>query len=125
MALTALLAACAPAPTDAPARDTDVSVVTPDDTDPDVCADHTWDTVGAPFVLTWCTPCHSADVKGELRRGAPASINFDTEQDAVALAAEMGFVAARPNPTMPPAGGPDEATRARFATWVACVTGLP
>ena len=115
-------AACGAPTTPDPADDTDNLALPTGDSDADPCADYTWETVGEPFVLTWCAACHSAEVKGAQRQGAPASVHFDTEEEAVALAPELGFVAARDRPTMPPSGGPDADTRARFATWVACVS---
>lgn len=100
-------------------------VQTPLDTDTagDPCALYTWDVVGAPFVRTWCTPCHGAALPPAQRSGAPPDVDLDTEADVLAHAARVLARTVGDNPTMPPAAGPDEAERALFATYVACLTG--
>jgi len=84
-----------------------------------------WTTVGAPFVYTWCTPCHSPSLETlEDRQGAYPNINFGTYEDVVALSGAIENVifedAANP---MPPGGGPSPEELDAVAEWIAC--GMP
>lgn len=112
------LCACVPAsdpPNDAPDTDRGTTL---DSADP--CRLLTWETVGAPFVTTWCTPCHGAALTGVQRSGAPVGIDLDREDQVLDLTERVLARTTGATPTMPPAGGPDADTRARFAAWLAC-----
>lgn len=37
-----------------------------------------YDTFGKAFMADYCVDCHSSEVKGSARRGAPAGTDFDT-----------------------------------------------
>jgi hypothetical protein len=84
----------------------------------------TWDNFGEPFLLTWCTPCHSSHLSGEgdpnERQDAPIDSNFDTYSQYMDWDAEVWNRAAADNDSMPPAGGPSPEDRAMLAEWIAC-----
>jgi len=84
------------------------------------CTDLTWDTYGEGYLRSWCNGCHSAEVEGDGRAGAPVGVDFDTH---AGLREHLDRVVARgtgDDPTMPPVGGADDAERARFAEWLDC-----
>jgi uncharacterized membrane protein len=87
----------------------------------------TYDNFAETFFSTYCTRCHSADVTGADREGAPSDHNFDTHFEAVVLADHIDQMAgAGPdsvNTTMPPNDGgdvPTEAERRQLSEWLAC-----
>ena len=86
-----------------------------------------WTTVGAPFVYTWCTPCHSPSLDTlEDRQGAYPSVNFGTYDDVINHADRIEEVIYRPvgsAGTMPPGGGPSAEELDAVAEWIAC--GMP
>ena len=86
------------------------------DRDPACSTTVTYQTVGAPFVDSWCRGCHSIDAT--TRQRAPANINFDTlDEIRVRLLDVDSTVSLR---TMPPAGGPSDDERALMVTWLRC-----
>jgi hypothetical protein len=86
----------------------------------------TWEDFAGPFVRTWCTPCHSADLDGVWRLGAPEGVNFDGYDDVVLSAAMVKIFATGDTATMPPSGGPSEEERAELEEWLRCGTpGTP
>lgn len=89
------------------------------------CAEDTnWTTVGAPFVYTWCTPCHSPDLKGaDARQGATEGVNFASYDDVVSRADRFEIRVFAESGPMPPTGGPSEADLAAVAAWLEC--GMP
>jgi uncharacterized membrane protein len=88
----------------------------------DACADYTWETVGAPVVLTWCTPCHSVDLPLPQRQGAPMGVNFDDADDVLTQAQRVRARATGDTPTMPPLSGPDADERNLLLAWIDCET---
>ena len=40
-------------------------------------------TVGQPFLRDYCTSCHSAQLTGQSRFGAPVNVDLDTLKDAL------------------------------------------
>src|SRR4051812_36148977 len=69
-------------------------------------------TFGAPFMRDWCTGCHSADLTGDDRAGAPASVDFDT---IAGVRSHLELIKQRAGadvPTMPPKGPPGGDERA-------------
>lgn len=87
------------------------------------CEFLTYSTAGQPFLTTWCRACHSVDLEGDERQGAPAGIDFNVHADAVRfedriVARALGEVA-----DMPPLGGPSVMEQVGFSDWIAC--GLP
>jgi uncharacterized membrane protein len=71
-------------------------------------------------ILTICRRCHSEQVVGEARNGAPEIINFDTYEQ-VASAAEVAsyMVQARIMP-FPDGEGPTEEQRQALYQWTDC-----
>ncbi|MCA9493940.1 MAG: hypothetical protein KC621_28615, partial [Myxococcales bacterium] len=80
------------------------------------CGD-TWEEM-EPFFLSWCASCHSSELTGDLRYGAPTGVDLDTlegvraSSDRVRAMLEAG--------AMPPAGGLGEAERDATLAWLAC-----
>jgi hypothetical protein len=71
--------------------------------------------LGRSFLLNYCTVCHSSQVTGEARNGAPAELNFET---LTGLSAHADRVLARTqDETMPPGGGVDADD---FLKWLDC-----
>jgi len=84
------------------------------------CTDLTWDNYGEGYLRSWCNGCHSSEVSGDGREGAPVGMDFDTY---AGLQEHLDRVVARgtgDEPTMPPVGGADDAERERFAEWLDC-----
>lgn len=81
----------------------------------------TWDTVGDPFVRSWCTECHSASLTGPDRAGAPAGVDLDTLEGVRDHAPRVE--ARVESASMPPNASPDADQVARFLGWLQC--GLP
>ncbi|MEM6926381.1 MAG: hypothetical protein AAF602_05605, partial [Myxococcota bacterium] len=103
------LSACGPrTPSAAPTADTG-----------EACA-VTWDGFAKPFVDTWCTPCHSAEVVGVDRRGAPEGIDFETYPKARQWSLLMADAVESTDFPMPPAGGITDAEREALRVWVEC-----
>jgi hypothetical protein len=119
------LAACAlfgPSEPAGPLGSTPDDIVVGDTADP--CSLRTWDTVGAPFVATWCAPCHSGALPVAERSGAPYGVDFDDEADVIARRERFqarAIDAAGTPAAMPPSGGPDAALLARVQTWLICL----
>ena len=65
----------------------------------------TWESFGAPFLQNWCTGCHSADVAGPSRYGAPEHVNFDTPASVRAWSEGIYARAADGNTCNPPVPG--------------------
>ncbi len=77
-----------------------------------------WETFGEGFLSTYCQGCHAqASVN---RQGAPQSIIFDTEQDALENKAGILAAATSDPSTMPPNGGPTDGDREKLGIWLTC-----
>jgi uncharacterized membrane protein len=95
-----------------------------------ICPDDstlTYDNFGSLFFTTYCTSCHSSDLDGIDRHGAPADHNFDTLAGVLAEAEHIDeWAAAGPdvvNTFMPPSTAddfPDESERLDLGEWLAC-----
>lgn len=79
-----------------------------------------WDTFGHPFVLSWCTGCHSTELPEDLRAEAPLEINLNTFEGVTAELELVWGVAADGADAMPPGGGPGVDERALLGEWLAC-----
>jgi uncharacterized membrane protein len=88
----------------------------------------TFDNFGEAFFATYCTSCHSATSAN--RVGAPADINFDSEAEISAQAADIDSQAAAgpdaTNTAMPLIGGtvrtrPSDAERQQLGEYMACL----
>lgn len=86
--------------------------------DPDL----TWARIGEPYVLNWCTGCHSAALEAGRRSGAPVGIDFNTEADVLRQADRFLARATGDTPTMPPVGGPTEHERTQVEAWLRCAS---
>ena len=88
----------------------------------------TYESCGRPFMESYCTRCHSSELTGEARQGAPSFHDFDTlfgimavhehvdETSAIGPAAE--------NRSMPPNNPePTDDERRQLGEWIAC--GMP
>jgi hypothetical protein len=75
---------------------------------------------GAPFMRDWCTGCHSSDLTGDARAGAPADVNFDTRDGVLMHLDRIQARAAASPPTMPPRGQPGPEERSLLADWISC-----
>ena len=83
----------------------------------------TYENFGEPFMLTWCTPCHSSHlVTEEERQGAPSGVNLDSYDDVLDESAHIQLFVLDTD-VMPPAGGPEEDDLDLLAEWIAC--GMP
>ena len=88
------------------------------------CEDiYTWSTVGAPVLYTWCTPCHSSQLVGDERQGAPDGVDLETLEHARTWADRIEARALGEAPSMPPVGGPTEQELTELQAWIDC--GLP
>ena len=80
----------------------------------------TYQTFGAPFLSTWCRGCHASALPLDMRQGSPPQINFDDLETTRSLGARILARSVGDTPTMPPAGGPSAAERARLEEWLRC-----
>lgn len=79
-----------------------------------------WENAGGPYMLTYCTGCHSSELPANQRQGAPAGINFDSIDDVRTWAPRIWARAADQNSSMPPVGAPHKTERALLGEWLAC-----
>jgi uncharacterized membrane protein len=79
----------------------------------------TYETFGAPFMISWCRGCHSRELRVDMRQRAPVDVNLDTLGDVRAHATRI-VVRAGAGSSMPPAGGPSADERALLAEWIGC-----
>ena len=83
-----------------------------------------WTTVGAPFIYTWCTPCHSPTLESAAdRQGAYPHVNFGTYEDVITHSERLEAVIFGATATMPPGGGPSADELTAMDAWIEC--GLP
>lgn len=85
----------------------------------------TYQDFGKAFVGTYCLRCHSTNVKGAARQGAPDDHNFDTLDEVQGLREHMdqkaGSGPAATNTDMPRNDPkPTVEERKKFAVWLAC-----
>jgi hypothetical protein len=80
----------------------------------------TYESFGAPFLLSYCTGCHSSQVTEARRQGAPLGVDFDSLADVRRWAGRIYERAADVHTTMPPAGGPSAELRKQLGEWLAC-----
>jgi mono/diheme cytochrome c family protein len=85
----------------------------------------TYDNFGKEFFQSYCLGCHSEDLSGAARGGAPGDHNFDTAElireqiDHIDETAAAGPDAV--NTFMPPSGKqPSEEERKKLGEWLAC-----
>ncbi len=78
-----------------------------------------WSTFGDPFFRSWCTGCHHSALPEDARSNAPAGVDFDT-LDGVRVHVDRIRARAIEQATMPPGGGPDQASLALLDEWLRC-----
>ncbi len=83
-------------------------------------AEITWDGWAHGFFVSYCGACHSATTPD--RHGAPESVTFDTEEEAIAQASAIR-AAVLDNGTMPIAAGVFPEDLERLRVWVEGVGG--
>lgn len=88
----------------------------------------TYDNFGKPFMESYCTRCHSSELVGEARMGAPSFHDFDTLFGIKAVSDHIdetaAFGPAAMNNSMPPNGArPTAEERRQLGEWIAC--GMP
>jgi len=80
----------------------------------------TYENFGGPFMLSYCTTCHSSMLPADMRQGSPIEINFDDIEDIRMQADRIWIRAADQNQSMPPVGPPSDEDRALLGEWLAC-----
>lgn len=86
----------------------------------------TWDNFGQAFMERYCTRCHSSELKGAARQGAPSFHDFDTRFGVKGVANHVDETTASgpaaTNTGMPPSGGakPTLEERQQLGEWIAC-----
>jgi hypothetical protein len=85
----------------------------------------TYANFGQSFMARYCVRCHSSDLEGEARHGAPSFHDFDTQFGVRGVANHIDeTTAAGPdamNTSMPPdSPRPTEAERFQLGEWLAC-----
>jgi hypothetical protein len=85
----------------------------------------TYDNFGRDFMTRYCTRCHSSELEGEARHGAPTFHDFDTRFGIKGVANHVDETsAAGPdaiNRGMPPdSPRPTDAERFQLGEWIAC-----
>ncbi|MBX3161122.1 MAG: c-type cytochrome [Deltaproteobacteria bacterium] len=88
----------------------------------------TYDNFGKSFMERYCTRCHSSELVGAARKGAPSFHDFDTQPGIKGVADHIDeTTAAGPaatNKGMPPDGlRPTMEERLQLGEWIAC--GVP
>ena len=88
----------------------------------------TYDTFGKPFMERYCTRCHSSELVGAQRMGAPSFHDFDTLFGVKAVSVHIDETSAAgpasTNDGMPLDGpSPPLAERRDLGEWIAC--GMP
>jgi hypothetical protein len=85
----------------------------------------TYENFGQPFMEAYCTRCHSSELRGSARNGAPLYHDFDSLLGVVVVADHVDwYTAAGPdsvNKIMPPNGAkPTPEERLQLGEWLAC-----
>jgi hypothetical protein len=88
----------------------------------------TYQNFAQPFMEAYCTRCHSSELHGEDRNGAPLFHDFDTEIGILNVHEHVDEQAAGGpnaiNKLMPEDGAkPTDAERLQLGEWIACSTG--
>ena len=88
----------------------------------------TYTDFGKPFMEKYCNRCHSSELVGSARKGAPSFHDFDSLFGIKAVSMHIdettGSGPAATNTGMPPDGAkPSKAEREMLAQWIAC--GMP
>ena len=89
----------------------------------DVCDENlNWNSVGAPFFLTYCSGCHGSALPEEFRQGAPLNIILDSFENVLPLAVAIQVVLTPElGLDMPPAGELEPGEVASVIQWLSCL----
>ena len=79
-----------------------------------------WENFGEAYSANWCRGCHSAQLTGDARNGAPPGVDFNSHQDVLDRLERFAERAAAEEPTMPPTGGPGDEELALLRRWIEC-----
>lgn len=80
---------------------------------------------GQGFLDAYCVACHSSQMAGSDRLGAPEDVNLDTFSDAQLWADRIWARTAEPEVvTMPPGGGPTDDDLDLLREWLVCDMGV-
>ena len=88
----------------------------------------TYENFGQPFMVRYCTRCHSSELVGAERMGAPSGHDFDTRPGIIGVHEHIDETAAA-GPNAVNMGMPEEAPfptldeRKQLGEWIAC--GMP
>lgn len=85
----------------------------------------TWDNFGQSFMTRYCTDCHSSQLMGAARHGAPSFHDFDTASGVRAVRVHIDETTAGGpaaiNRSMPTDGDkPTDDERRQLGEWLAC-----
>jgi len=122
--ILALLGACfftpegAEGAEDAPLAADDAALEDPGDCERDPPV--SWDNYAHGFVTRYCTSCHSSQLAGADRSGAPAGLDLDSEAAVRAYGGAIRANTLGDDPSMPPGGGPDAAELSLLDEWLTC-----
>jgi len=83
------------------------------------CTPYSWQSTGAPTLLTWCTPCHHSELAEEDRAEAPLGVDLNSYEGASVYASRIRARALDLG-DMPPAGGPTPQELAELEAWLDC-----
>jgi|GEM_PF-1058296 len=75
-----------------------------------------WANTGEPYLLTYCSGCHTSTVAEDFRYGAPPELVLDSADDV--FAHSVRIQARIEDGTMPPTGGPSADENACFLAWL-------
>ena len=81
----------------------------------------TWESHGDALLTRWCQPCHASDAAD--RNDAPASVTFDTEEDALRWADAILQATTGDDPIMPPGNPLVEEDQYVLELWLECDEG--
>jgi hypothetical protein len=79
-----------------------------------------YDNTGGPFLLNWCTGCHSSLLPNGERAGAPLGMDFDTPAGIEEQLLRIYARSADYNTTMPPVNGAPAQERILMGDWITC-----
>lgn len=119
--ILALLVACGSADEatgDAPVVADDAALEDPGECDRDPPL--SYDNFGLGFFTRYCTSCHSSQLSGADRSGAPDTYNFDSEGQIQAYLGIIRATTLGDEPTMPPGGSPTETELSLLDEWLTC-----
>lgn len=82
------------------------------------CTEDWWST-GQPLMLDFCAGCHSSQLSGSLRFGAPDGVDLETLEGALQHTARIRARVLEDG-DMPPGGGMNTEQLERLSAWLAC-----